>query len=112
VTAVFSKLFTDDPLVARSTPVKADHILGLRSAIDTLRARGGLAAFAYTDPGLTPGNIPIRAVHLTDLRTALTQAYQAAMRAAPTYAEAITSRQTSIAASHLSELRAAIRALE
>jgi hypothetical protein len=112
VTAVFSKVFTDEPLVARTTPVKAIHLLDLRSAIETLRARGGLTPFAYNDAGLTPGNTTIRAVHLTDLRTALTQAYQAAGRSTPSFAEALVARETRIKASHISELRTAVRTLE
>jgi hypothetical protein len=112
VTAVFSKVFTDEPLVARSTPVKAIHLLDLRSAIETLRDRGRLTPFVYTDSGLVPGSTPVRAVHITDLRTALAQAYQAAGRSTPSFAEAIVARETRIKASHISELRTAVRALE
>jgi hypothetical protein len=42
--------FTDNPLVARSTAVKASHITELRTAIDAARLRNGLTAFAWTDP--------------------------------------------------------------
>jgi CSLREA domain-containing protein len=40
--------FTDDPLVAGTTAVKAVHITELRSRIDVIRVARGLAA--YTDP--------------------------------------------------------------
>jgi hypothetical protein len=112
VTAVFAKVFTDDPLVVRSTPSKAVHITELRTAIDTLRARRNLAPFAYADGGLSPRATAIRVVHLTDLRTALTQAYQAAGRGTPTFGETLTARQTLIKASQLSELRTLVRGLE
>ena len=112
VTAVFSRSFTDDPLVARATPVRAVHVTELRTAIDTLRARRSLAPFAYTDPGLTPGVTPVKAVHLTNLRTALTEAYQAAGRSSPSCAESLTAGQTWIKASHVAELRTLVRGLE
>jgi len=110
-TAVFSKIFTD-PALAGGIVIKAMHFTDLRQAVATLRNRAGLGVFTWTDPTLSAQSTPVKAVHLTDLRTALTQAYQAAGRTAPSYAEAITPRQTSIRASHLSELRTAVRALE
>jgi hypothetical protein len=112
VIAVFSKVFTDDPLVARSTAVKAVHFQDLRSAIDMLRARQALAAFDWTTPTLIAGSTPAQAQHLLDLRSALTAASQKAGRGTPSFAEAIVARQTIIKASHLAELRAAVRALE
>ena len=105
--------FTDDPLAAQSTPIKAGHISELRTAIDSVRVARGLAAFAWTDPTLTPGSTPAKAVHLTDLRTALSQAYQAAGQTPPTYTDPdVQAGLTLIRASHLNELRTAVRALE
>lgn len=55
----------------------------------------------------------MKRVHVTELRTALAEAYQAAGRTQPTYPEpTITAGQTVIRASHLSELRTAVRSLE
>jgi hypothetical protein len=105
--------FTDDPLAARSTPIKAGHVSELRTAIDSVRVARGLAAFAWTDPTLTPGSTAAKAVHLTDLRTALSQAYQAAGQTSPTYTDpTVQAGLTLIRASHLNELRTAVRALE
>jgi len=105
--------FTDDPLSAQSTPIKAGHVSELRTAIDSVRVARGLAAFAWTDPALTPGSTPAKAVHLTDLRTALSQAYQAAGQTPPTYTDPVVQAGlTLIRASHLNELRTAVRALE
>ena len=112
VKAVFSKVFADEPLAARSTSIKATHINELRSAIDTLRARQTLAAFTWTTPTLSPGSTPAQAQHLLDLRAALTSASQAAGRGTPGFAESIVARQTLIKASHLAELRTAVRTLE
>src|SRR5437870_4667759 len=71
VTATFSAVFTDATLTAQATAIKAVHITDLRSAIDTLRTRNGLSAFAYTDATLTPGSTVVKGIHLTELETAL-----------------------------------------
>ena len=101
--------FTDDPLAAQSTSIKAVHVTQLRAAIDSVRVARGLGTFAWTDPTLTPGITPVKAVHLIQLRTALNQAYQAAGRTAPTYTD--PTGPTVIKALHLNELRAAASAL-
>jgi hypothetical protein len=107
-----SIVFTDDPVVAQSTPARAVHITELRSAINTVRAARGLGAFAWTDPTLTAGSTVVRAVHLAELRTALNQAYQAAGRTAPTYTDpSLVAGGTVIKAIHVNELRAAVRGL-
>ena len=112
VTRTMTFSFTDEPVTAQSTIVKAVHFTELRAGINSARAARGLAAFAWTDPTLTPGNTPVRAVHLTELRTALNQAYQAAGRALPTYTDpTVGGGITPIRAMHLNELRSALRAL-
>ncbi len=104
--------FTDDPLAARITIVKAIHFTELRTAINIARALQGLPAFVWTDSTITPGVTVVRAVHLAELRSALNQAYQAAGRIVPTYTDpAVTSGISGIGASHLNELRAAVLAL-
>jgi hypothetical protein len=104
--------FTDDPLVAHSTFVKAVHITELRSRIDALRARFHLAAYAWTDPSLGAGTV-IKAAHIADLREALRQAYVAAGRAAPAYTDpTVTPTVTVIKAVHIQELRSAVVSLE
>ena len=105
--------FNDDPIVAGSTPVRAIHISELRTRIDVLRQREGLAAFPWTDNLLVPEVTQITAAHLSDLRTALQAAYEAAERTAPTYTDpAIAPGAVAIRAVHLTELRAAVVALE
>ena len=110
LTAAFT--FTDDPLVARNTLVKAVHITELRAAIDRLRGDRGLAPFAWTDRTLVPGVTRARAVHVTELRTALDQTYQASRQAPPTYTDpALVAGRTTIKKVHLDELRAAVLGL-
>jgi len=112
VTLTGNFTFTDDPLAAQSTSIKAVHFTELRAAINSARAARGLAAFAWTDPALAPGITQVRAVHLTELRAALNQAYQAAGRALPTYTDpTVGGGVTPIRAMHLNELRSALRAL-
>ena len=105
--------FTDDPLVAGTTPVKAVHFTELRERIDLLRAAAGLEPFSWTDPVLTAGVTPVRLIHLLQLRQALAPAYTAAGRPAPTYTDpSPTPGTTMIRAAHLTEVRAAVSALQ
>ena len=102
--------FTDDPLVARATSVKAVHIIELRTAIDAVRAARGLAGYSWADPTLAAAATRVRAAHLVDLRAALDEVYVAAARTPPFYTDAaIVARATLVKAVHLAELRAAVR---
>lgn len=65
-------VFTDDPVVATSTIVKAAHLTQLRTAVNAVRTSAGLAALG-SDPTIGPG-LAIRAQHITTLRTALNEA--------------------------------------
>ena len=63
----------------------------------------------FTDDPFTPGT----AAHLTEIRVALRQAYDACQQLAPDYTRAtLVPGTTRIKAIHLTELRAAIVALE
>ena len=101
--------FTDHPIVAGVTPLKAVHFTELRSRINGLRQAAGLPRFAWTDPVLRPG-MPIRLVHLLELRSALAVAYAAVGRPTPSWTDASpTPGSTPIRAAHLMELRAAVK---
>ena len=105
--------FTDHPLRPGVTPIRAVHLLELRTRIDGVRGGLGLSAFGWTDPVLTPGLTPVRRIHLMDLRTALDQAYSAAGRPPPGYTDTqMSAGATAIKAAHLMELRAAVVTLE
>jgi hypothetical protein len=102
--------FTDDPLTARGTPIRATHITELRLRIDALRDRFGLPLVTWTDYDLA--GAPIKQVHLAELRAALDQVYVAAGRSKPVYSDASIVAGTFVKASHIAELRAAIRGIE
>ena len=113
VTVASRSPFTDDPIVAGVTPVRAVHFTELRAHIDALREEAGLGRFRWTDPVLRAGVTPVRLVHLLELREALGAAYTAAGRAEPRWTDAApTAGTTPIRAAHLTELRAAVVALE
>jgi len=57
-------IFTDDPLIAATTIVKAQHVMQLRTAVNAVRVLSGAGAFGFSDPTLTSGATTIRAVHL------------------------------------------------
>ena len=108
-----STLFTDDPLVPGVTPLRAVHLVELRSRIDALRMRLGLPGYGWTDAVIVPGVTPTRAVHLTELQVALGAAYAAAGRSAPGYTDAgVTPGATPMRAVQQQELRSAVVALE
>ena len=102
--------FTDDPLVVRTTVVKAAHITELRQAIDDLRGRNGLMAFAWTDQPLVGGITVVRALHVTELRAALAEVYVKIGQAPPGYLRANLAGST-IAALDIAELRGAVLAI-
>ncbi|HSB72862.1 MAG TPA: hypothetical protein VLT62_26350 [Candidatus Methylomirabilis sp.] len=117
VTGVFRKVFTNDPLVPQSTPIKAAHFTELREAIDTFRTYYCLPAFPWgaSAPAIRG---PVLKGHLADLRNALTEAYtqpacKATGRTAPGFTDpTLTAAQTLIKATHLNELRTFVRNLE
>ncbi len=105
--------FTDSPLVAGTTAIKAVHITELRNRIDEVRTRYSLPTMAWTDPTLAAGVTVAKSQHLLELRAALVEAYQAAGLAPPSFTNtAIQTGQTVISAAHLNELRAAVIGLE
>jgi hypothetical protein len=103
--------FTDEPLTAGVTPVKAVHITELRTRIDVLRVGAGLPTYPWTDAPLGPGMF-VRAAHVIELRTALTQAYAAAVQAVPPFTDPGLGPGTIIRAVHIAELRQAVVTLE
>jgi hypothetical protein len=104
--------FTDDPLTPGVTLIKAAHIAELRLRIDLVRAALGLGAFAWIDQTLTPGVTAVRAQHIVDLRNALTEAYTTAGKAVPTYTDPNLQAGTPSKGVHITEIRAAVVAVE
>jgi hypothetical protein len=106
--------FDDASLLAGSTFIKAVHMTQLRSRVNALRVRCGLAMFSFTDPVLTVAGTIVRAAHISELRAALNAAYVACSQSPPSYPTdpTITSGSTFVRAAHIAELRAAVVALE
>ena len=111
-TLTVTAVFTDDPLVAGVTAIKAAHIRELRGRIDALRARyGGRPSYAYTDATIAEGTTVILARQITEMRTALSQAYSDAGRVPPSYSTNPT-RGAPVTVADIVELRAAVRTIE
>jgi len=97
--------FTDNPLTAGASVVKAVHLTELRDAINQARTRAGLAAATWTDASLS--GVYIKAVHITELRTRLDEARAALGLSAATYTDASLSG-VAVKAIHITELRARV----
>jgi ELWxxDGT repeat protein len=98
--------FSDEPLVARVTVMKAAHILELRAAVNRLRVAALLPGFPFTDPAISGGFV--KAVHIAELRTALNQARAALGLPALSYTYAIASG-AAIHAIDIAEIRNGVR---
>ncbi len=97
-------IFTDSPLVAGVTAIKAVHLTELREAVNAMRAAVGLAAASFTDPTLS-SSIVIKAIHISELRTALSAA-RTTMRLTTVYNDdPLVAGSTIIKAVHIQEIR-------
>ncbi len=104
IDAATTMVFTDDPIVASSTKVKAVHLTELRAAVNAMRAAADLAPLG-SDPSVAVGAI-IRAHHITDLRTALDAARSAIGLPAIAYTDP---SPTLIRAVHITQLRNGVK---
>jgi hypothetical protein len=101
--------FSDDPLVAGTTRVKAVHLTELRMAVNALRSMAALSPATFTDSSLAPGS-SIRKVHIEELRAAILPARAALGLSMLTFADpTLTAQSTPIKALHLQQLRAALK---
>jgi hypothetical protein len=101
--------FSDDPLVAGTTKVKAVHLTELRTAANALRSTAGLAAASFTDPSLSVGS-NIRKVHIEELRAAIVAARTALGLSTLSFADpTLTAQSTPIKALHIQQLRTALK---
>jgi uncharacterized repeat protein (TIGR01451 family) len=103
-------LFTDDPVIAGSTRIKAVHLNELRTAVNAVRAAAGMSAFTFTDT-LTAGVTLIKVVHVNELRSNLTTARAAiaGLPAAAPYTDPSLVTGNSIKAVHIQELRSGVK---
>jgi hypothetical protein len=101
-------VFTDDILMVGETTAKAQHIMELRQAIDTLRALAGLGAAPWTDIMLPLNLVVIKAVHIQELRDYFDDAATRLGFASQPYSEPVTAGIV-IRKNHIDELRQRIR---
>lgn len=107
--AATTMFFTDDPLIANATIIKAVHITELRQAVNLMRAAASLGAASFTDPVLTGGALT-KAVHLQEVRTALSQARVTLGLSTIGVTDAIlTGGTTVVKAAHVQELRNGVK---
>ncbi|PYN89533.1 MAG: hypothetical protein DMD87_05340 [Candidatus Rokuibacteriota bacterium] len=112
VTATFAfTTFTDNPLGAGTTVVKAVHITELRAAINAAQTRNEVPASSWmTDPTIAAGSTTIKAGHIVEMWTAVNQVYTKLGMAPPPYMDSIVPG-TVIKAIHVQNLRNAVSAL-
>lgn len=99
-------LFTDDPLSAGVTGVRAVHFNELRQAVSAVRTNAGLAAAAWTDAALA--GVRIKGVHVEELRARLDEARATLGLALASYTDASLPGVT-VRKLHVEELRLKVK---
>ena len=94
--------------VSPGSKMFAADVETLRTAVNAVRARAGLAAAVLTDPGAVSA-LPIRAVHLTELRAALAQARTILGLPAVSYSAPALATGDFIRAADVNELRGGVK---
>ena len=101
-------IFTEDPIIAGSTVVKAVHLAELRTAVNAIRLTAGLGAVTVTDSAVA--GVTIKAVHVRELRLALDAARSMLLLPALTYTDAtLTGGTTVVRAVHFQQLRGGVK---
>ena len=104
--------FTDDPLQAGVTAVKAQHVIELRQAVDNVRSVAALPAATWTDDTLAVDSTLVRVAHVVELRARLDEALAAlGYTPAPYTDPALSSGATAIRAVHIQEIRDRLKRL-
>jgi hypothetical protein len=112
VTQVAASLFTDDPLLPGATPIRVVHVIEMRTRINALRGRRGLAPYPWTASTLVAGTTIVRAADIRELRAAVVQLYEAAGLARPNFSDDPLAVGAPMRALHVAEIRAAILTAE
>lgn len=99
-----TRIYTDDPIIAGVTAIKAVHVTELRAAVDAVRTLAGLGGFSFTDASLETG-APVKSAHVIDLRAALDAARAALSLPALTYTNTIAAGASVVSAIDTTEIR-------
>jgi Fibronectin type III domain len=101
-------VFTDSPLTAGSTPIKAVHLTELRQAVNAVRLTAGLSASTWTDSTLS--GVAVKKIHVQELRDSINQALQALGFSTPAFTDATLTAGTSVIKKlHIEELRLRVK---
>jgi hypothetical protein len=101
-------VFTDEPLVLKSTKIKRTHLMELRTAVNAVQTLAGQTPSTFTDSVITVNSTKVRAIHVTDLRTALTNALTALLLPSPSFTAGATVG-SQVKKAHFQELRDAVK---
>jgi hypothetical protein len=100
-------IFAQDPLVTGVTEIAANHIVQLRTAVNAVRAKAGLAASTFTDSVLT--GVEPKPAHINELRAGL-DAARAVLGLPPVpYLHQPITTGDAIEAAHVMELRGGVQ---
>ncbi|MGB3941599.1 MAG: toxin TcdB middle/N-terminal domain-containing protein [Candidatus Manganitrophaceae bacterium] len=107
-------VFADDPIVAQSTVVKADHFIKLRDAVNAVRTAAALPTFNWSTTAPTQGDPvnPVKAQHIIDLRNNLIPGLNLLGLPIPSYTDpALTTGAggTLIKKDHIQQLRQGVK---
>lgn len=97
--------FEDDPLQLQG-PVRAQHVLQLRNAVNAVRTTANISSYTWTNAinPAQPGTVTIKAVDVEELRTALDQALTVLGLPTGSYTDSSLTGQ-SIKKVHIAEIR-------
>jgi hypothetical protein len=101
-------VFTEDPLAAAVTPIRAAHLTQIRSGVNAVRSLAALSGASFTDATVVAGVTPVRSVHVTELRSALNAALSALGLPAASFANGVAPGVI-VKAADFQELRAALK---
>ena len=100
-------IFTDDPVVALSTAIKAVHITELRTAVNAVAAAAGMSPFTFTDSSLS--GMFVKAVHIVELQSDLNTARSAIGVPVIAFTDPGLGAGTVAKAVHVQELRSGVK---
>lgn len=101
-------IFTDDPLVAQGTIIKAVHVSELRQAVNAVRTAAARAPATWTDPSLL--GVTVKAVHVQEMRNNLDPALTALGFSSSSYTDPnLVQGSTNVLKIHVDELRQRVK---